>query len=483
MDTRNLTCYLMFALATAALSHAQSVGGCPVLPPDNVWNTPIDQLPVDTKSATYVDTIGASKPLHADFSIPFVVVPGNQAKVPVSFQYADESDPGPYPVPPDAPIEGGAQSKGDRHVLVVDKDHCILYELYSAYPQAEGGWKTGSGAIFDLRSNSLRPATWTSSDAAGLPVLPGLVRYDEVAAGEIKHAIRFTVPETRREYVWPATHFASKLTDQKYPPMGERFRLRADFDISGYSKANQAILLALKKYGMILADNGSSWFISGAPDDRWDNDDLHQLSKVHGSDFEAVDESSLMVSPRSGRVKGGHAVVNGASWSAGPVAPGEIVTIYGPGLDATASVTFDGTDASVLFASADQINAVVPDSVAGLSTTKLQITVNGSVTMEQTVPVSDAAPGLFTVESSGRDLAAASQAMPMVVLYGTGAREADRVSVAIAGRDAAVLSASAVSGLLQVSAIVPGSMPSGLASVVLTVNGVPSRPDVVLSIQ
>jgi hypothetical protein len=223
--------------------------------------------------------------------------------VSVIFDYDNESDPGPYPIPTDAPIEGGPGSDGDRHVLVVDRDACTLYELFYAWPQPDGSWQAGSGAVFDLSSHALRPDGWTSADAAGLPILPGLVRYDEVAAGEIHHALRFTAPQTRRAYVWPARHYASDLTHTQYPPMGQRFRLKAGFDISGFSPHAQIILRALQKYGMILADNGSAWYISGAPDERWDNDVLHELHQVHGSDFEAVDVSALMLDPNSGQVR------------------------------------------------------------------------------------------------------------------------------------------------------------------------------------
>jgi hypothetical protein len=311
-------CYLsiLFINLLAFISNASaspSIAGCPVFADNNVWNSPIDTLPVDPNSQNYIVTIGSGKGLHADFGsgtwdggpigIPYTIVSGTQAKVSVIFDYADESDPGPYPVPPDALIEGGPQSSGDRHVLIIDKDNCILYELYSAYPQANGTWQAGSGAVFNLRSNALRPSTWTSADAAGLPILPGLVRYDEVASGEIRHAVRFTAPQTRNTFIWPARHYASSLTGQQYPPMGQRFRLKATFDISGFSGDAQVILRALKKYGMILADNGSSWFISGAPDPRWNNDVLHELSRVSGYEFEAIDESSLMVSPDSGQVK------------------------------------------------------------------------------------------------------------------------------------------------------------------------------------
>jgi hypothetical protein len=196
-----------------------------------------------------------------------------------------------------------AGGSGDRHVLAFDRDNCVLYELFAAYPQSDGRWKAGSGAIFDLRSHALRPDTWTSADAAGLPIFPGLARYDEVAAGEITHALRFTAPEMRKAHIWPARHNASDLTGTQYPPMGQRFRLRADYDISGFSRDTQIILRALKKYGMILADNGSSWFISGAPDERWNNDMLRELRQVKGAAFEAVDTSSLMLNPDSGQVK------------------------------------------------------------------------------------------------------------------------------------------------------------------------------------
>jgi len=295
------------------------VAGCPVFPADNIWNVRVDTLPVDPNSGAYVTTIGANAHLHPDFGsgdwppgsgspigIPYVDVPGTQPLVDVTFEYADESDPGPYPIPPDPPIEGGPDSEGDRHVLIVDRDNCILYELFYAWPQPDGSWYAGSGAIFDLNSHALRPAGWTSADAAGLPILPGLVRYDEVASGEIRHAIRVTAPQTRREYVWPARHYASSLPGSQYPPMGQRFRLKADFDISGFSPEAQVILQALKTYGMMLADNGGAWFISGVPDERWNNDVLvPELHQVKGSDFEAVDVSSLMVDPDSGQAGGG----------------------------------------------------------------------------------------------------------------------------------------------------------------------------------
>jgi hypothetical protein len=301
---------LAFTVVLAADASAQQMlGNCSVLPADNIWNTPVDTLPVLSNSASMVNTIGATRGFHADFGagmwdggpigIPFVTVPGTQTKYPASFLYADESDPGPYAVPLNAPIEGGSASTGDRHAIAIDTDNCILYELYRAFPQS-ASWDADSGAIFDLRSNALRPETWTSADAAGLPIMPGLVTYDEVLSGEIRHAIRFTVPQTRREYVWPARHYASTLTGTQYPRMGERFRLKASFDISTYPADVQVILRAMKKYGIILADNGSAWFISGKPDPRWNDTNLQKFSLLLGSNFEAVDATVLQISPDSG---------------------------------------------------------------------------------------------------------------------------------------------------------------------------------------
>ena len=299
------------------------IAGCDVFPADNVWNARVDGLPVHVQSNAYVATIGAGDRVHADFGsgewppgsgspigIPYVVVPGTQPGVDVAFDYAGESDPGPYPIPPNPPIEGGPNGDGDRHVLVLSRpetagrDACTLYELFDAWPQADGSWEAGSGAIFDLNSHVLRPEGWTSADAAGLPILPGLVRYDEAAGGEIRHAIRFTAPQTRRAYVWPARHYASHLTGGQYPPMGQRFRLKAGLNLAGFSPHTQVILRALQTYGMILADNGSPWYLSGAPDEHWDNDVLHELHRVHGSDFEAVDVSLLMIDPNSGQIQG-----------------------------------------------------------------------------------------------------------------------------------------------------------------------------------
>jgi hypothetical protein len=274
-----------------------------VFPPDNAWNRDVSKDPVDPNSDNLIAGIGTETKLHPDFGtfyngapngIPYVVVPGSQPKVPVTFQYADESDPGPYPIPPDAPIEGGPNGSGDRHVLVVDRDHWKLYELFAAHPEGPG-WRAGSGALFDLSSNKRRPAGWTSADAAGLPIFPGLVRYDEaVERGVIKHALRFTVVHSRHAYVEPATHCASKLTDPNLPPMGMRVRLKAGFDVSPFPSEVRVILNALKKYGMFVADNGSNWFLSGAPDPRWDDAHLTTMKQVRGRDFEVVKMGRLV---------------------------------------------------------------------------------------------------------------------------------------------------------------------------------------------
>ena len=292
--------------ALAAPSHAlrlPQAPDCPVFPRSNPWNRSVDELPVADNSATIIDSIGADEGLHADFGsgrweggpigIPITVVGRHQDKSRVRFEYADESDPGPYPIPRDVAIEGGRRSDGDRHAIIVDKHACTLYELFALYPTSSGGWRAGSGAIWDLRSNELRPEGWTSADAAGLPILPGLARYDEVRRGRINHALRFTVQETRRAYVYPARHFASSSNDPALPPMGLRLRLKADFDISGFPRQARIVLTALKRYGMMLADNGSDWYISGAPHRRWNNDALHTLGDVAGSNFEVVDTSSM----------------------------------------------------------------------------------------------------------------------------------------------------------------------------------------------
>lgn len=275
-----------------------SLGGRRPFPADNPWNTDISGAPVDPNSATLIASCGLRN-LHPDFGttwngapngIPYALVGGTQVRRPVTFDYADESDPGPYPIPRTPPIEGGANGTGDRHVLVVDTLNWKLYELFDAHPLDGGArWRAGSGAIFDLSSNALRAAGWTSADAAGLPIFPGLVRYDEaVLRGRIEHALRFTCPRSRRAYVAPARHWASNDTSSALPPMGMRVRLKASFDVSTFPPEVRAILTAMKAYGMFMADNGSGWYISGAPDPRWSDDNLATLKRVPSSAFEVV---------------------------------------------------------------------------------------------------------------------------------------------------------------------------------------------------
>jgi hypothetical protein len=282
-----------------------NLGGWPLLPAEDPWNRDVSADEVDPASDAILASIGLDKPLHEDFGlvwkgepagIPYTVVAGDQPRVPVTFQYADESDPGPYPIPPEVPVEGGAGAEGDRHVLVLGRDHWKLYELFHAFP-VDGGksWRASSGAIFDLKNPKPRPAGWTSADAAGLPILPGLARYDEiVSAGVLRHALRFTVRKSRRAYVAPARHFASSHKDENLPPMGMRVRLKAGFDTSNFTDAARVILEGLKKHGMLLADNGGDFFISGAPDPRWVHEELLPLRKVKGRDLEVVRMTGLV---------------------------------------------------------------------------------------------------------------------------------------------------------------------------------------------
>ncbi len=278
------------------------VGNLQVFPRDNPWNTDISNEPADPNSGNLIASIGNDIHLHPDFGtvwenapigIPFNVVGSNLPLLNVTFQYQSESDPGPYPIPPDVLIESGS----DRHILIIDTTSRILYELFNAV-HTSNGWKAGSGAIFDLTSNDLRPDYRTSADAAGLPIFPGLVRYEEVVEkGEINHALRFTVSKTRNAFVHPATHAASDNITVNYPPMGMRVRLKSGFDISEFSPHVQVILTALKKYGMFVADNGSNWYISGAPDSRWDDDELGELKSIAGSNFEVVKMGNVIPMP------------------------------------------------------------------------------------------------------------------------------------------------------------------------------------------
>jgi hypothetical protein len=289
---------LLLVLAPAALaSPLPGAPRCPVFPRDNAWNQRVDRLPVAPDSARIVASIGLEQGLHPDFGsgryegrpigIPFDVVSRRTRRSRVRFEYASESDRVRYPIPRGVHIEGGAGADGDRHALLVDRDACRLYELF-ALRRAGARWTAGSGATWSLRSNRLRPRGWTSADAAGLPILPGLARYDEVRRGRIDHALRFTVSRTRRAFVFPARHFASSLTDPALPRMGERLRLRRDFDVSRLPRQARIVAQALKRYGMLVADNGSDWYVSGAPNPGWDNDALRRLGGIRGADFEVV---------------------------------------------------------------------------------------------------------------------------------------------------------------------------------------------------
>lgn len=287
-------CLGVFLCATASAGPLPDAPQCPMFPETNVWNKQVGNLRVLAKSAAYIRSIGSDASLHPDFGknlaygIPYQTVAGGAAKRSVRFDYADESDAGPYPIPSNPKIEGG----GDQHILIVDRDACRLYELFDAR-KIGSQWFAGSGAIWNLKSNALRPNGWTSADAAGLPILPGLVRYAEVAKGIIDHALRFTADDTRSTHIYPARHDASSSNDSDLPPMGLRVRLNKSFNVSGFSQRNRVILTAMKNYGMILADNGSPWFFTGVSDSRWNDDDLNQLKRLHGSDFEAVDTSNF----------------------------------------------------------------------------------------------------------------------------------------------------------------------------------------------
>ena len=292
----------LFAGSSAQALRLASARQCPVFPANNPWNQRVDKLPVSADSAELISSIGLDSPVHADFGsgewdggpigIPFDVVSKKTPGSRVSFDYSDESNRVRYPIPPHVQIEGGAQSTGDRHAILVDKSNCRLYELYDLRHTGHG-WTAGSGAVWNLRSNHLRPAGWTSADAAGLPIFPGLARWDEVSRGVIDHALRFTAPETRRAYVYPARHYASDSTDPSLPPMGLRVRLKASVNIASFPRQARIVLRALQVYGMILADNGSPWYISGAPNKHWSNDALHTLGRLTGADFEVVNTSSL----------------------------------------------------------------------------------------------------------------------------------------------------------------------------------------------
>jgi hypothetical protein len=299
--------WTLFAVAVSPIASITAgpipaAPNCSIFPSNNVWNKRVDKLPIKGNSDAIIESIGPEQGLHPDFGagkwqggpigIPYTVVGAGQKKSKVKFFYGEESDKGPYPIPKDVKIEGGDDATGDRHALIVQRDECMLYELYDL-KRKDGKWRAGSGAIWNLDSNKLRPKGWTSADAAGLPILPGLARYDDVRRGVIDHALRFTVSETRSKYIYPARHYASDSNEKNLPPMGLRLRLKKGFPIKGFPRQARIVLKALKRYGMIVADNGSDWFISGAPNKHWNNDALHQLGEVTGSNFVVVDTSNL----------------------------------------------------------------------------------------------------------------------------------------------------------------------------------------------
>jgi hypothetical protein len=424
----------LLACRQPAAAASPALGGCTILPANSVWNTPIDQLPVDSHSLEYVKNIGQALPLHADFGsgqygdygIPFNVVPQGQAKVPVSFDYADESDAGPYPIPPSPKIEGGS----DRHILVLEQGTCKLYETWNSR-RVGGSWQAGSGAVFDLTSNALRPDGWTSADAAGLPILPGLARYDEVAAGAINHALRFTVPCTADFYIWPARHKAvpdscpaTPPAGTRVPPNGLRFRLKAGVSLAGMSPAAQVILTALKKYGMIVADNGSSWYLSGAPDIGWNDDALvADFNKIHGSDFEVVDESALQISADSGQavqpIRESMAVAPVAARQGQPAA--YTIALGGDGAAVSlanqlpAGVTLASgpttTPASVPAATYDAGTRTV--SWSGAPAAGVAVSIGYTVTVDGAAPAAIVNQATVTRASGARQIAAALIANPL----------------------------------------------------------------------
>ncbi len=396
-------------------------------PDDNPWNQDISQAPVDPNSQNLIASIGLTTTLHPDFGtvwngvpngIPYMVVPGNQPFVPIHFtQYGSESDPGPYPIPPDAQIEGGPNDTGDRHVLVVDKGNWKLYELFHAYPNADGSWDAGGGAIFDLNSNALRPAGWTSADAAGLPIFAGLVTYDQVMLqGLIRHALRFTVANTRAAYVAPATHYASSSTDPNLPPMGMRVRLKASFDITPFPAPVQIILKALKTYGMFVADNGANWFISGAPDPRWDDGLLAYIKYVQGQNFEVVQMGQITT--------GGNA--NGGGSGSASTSSGGGIAVNGQG-------AFGG--AGLLGGSAGNILGV--EGLSGTGSTSEPLGGSGLGTAFPTVERDGSATGSGSLKAGSRSVSDGKTSEPAdsVVVPWIGSKATSRNLVVADGGD------------------------------------------------
>jgi len=413
-------CVLTLVATAPVQAQPPRIQPCEILPADNVWNQTIDALPVDARSASYIDRIGASIGLAANFGsgrvnnaaigIPFTMVPGTQGRVTMRFENPAQSDPGPYPIPSNAAVEGAGSNSSERRVIVLETDNCVVYELSRAFPEGDG-WRAATGAVFPLKlpdANSLRPANWPSADGAGLAILPALVRYDEVGLGEIRHALRFTAPAVRQSYVWPARYSAGASTDASLPPMGQRFRLKPEFDLSGFSPQTRIILTALKKYGMFLADVGPAWAITGVPDERWNNQLLQELSRVKGSDLEAVDSSSLMRDPNAAFVRPEtriDAVGNAGSYRAGYLSPGMIASVFGVGLanePTQTRVTFDGIEAPILLATPSQINFVVPYVTETRNSWEMIVRYQSRMTFRGQVNIAPASPGIFSLNGSGK---------------------------------------------------------------------------------
>lgn len=452
-----LVCLAIWAVPGAAQTIA---GSCPVFPSNNIWNARVDTAPLHPQSASWVTSIGAAKPLHQDFGgtlylgnetgFRINLVPGSQPKVPIVFREgASESDPGPYPIPAAPYIENGS----DAHMLLLDTDNCILYETFDTYKNTSGVWTASSGAIFRLRENALRPEGWTSADAAGLPIMPGLARYEEILEGEIKHALRFTAPSTRREYLWPGRHFASYSTSQALPPMGARFRLKANFDISPFSPTMRIILTALKRYGMMLADNGGSWFMQGTFDPRWP-DLVTEFRKVPGSAFEAVDVSALMEDSDSAAVRAPATApsIESAALASSSVAGGQPTSLR---INLTGLAPAGGTPVSLSSSNsaAAQIAAAalvpagssfadVPVSTSGVSASAsatLSATVAG-VTRSATLTVTPPSVSLLTINPAS--VASGGSATAALTLSGNAPAGGLTVSITVSGSALALVPGS-----------------------------------------
>ncbi len=480
---------LVATVAVQPATQAAAALPCSLFPADDVWHADISGLPVNAHSAEWLaSTNAASTNLHPDFGpsfgaqpvpygIPYTVVDGSHPKVPISFQYADESDPGPYPFGSDTPIEGGQDATGDRHALMLESDTCTLYELFDAH-YAAGGSTAGSGAIWNLSSDNLRPAGWTSADAAGLPILPGLLRPDEVASGTVNHAIRFTAAHTDTSYLWPARHQAGERSDPTLPPMGARFRLRSDFDMSSFRPDTQVVLRAMQKYGLILADNGSNWYFGGTAE-TWDINLIDDMKHIPASAFEAVDESSLMVSPDSGAVRS--AGTAGTSRLAGATRYGTAAAIaaaafpHGSGTAIIVSGTVfpDGLTGAYLAASAggpvlltapDHLPTETSQALDALGATHLTILGGTDAVSDAVAQQLSARAGTTVTRVAGPTrydtMAAADQVPPSSQIGVIGGK---RTAILASGEGFAdALAASGVSGLRKLPMIL--TPPNGLGS-------------------